>query len=67
MAARSNHHKARLIKDNSHRLPKACSRDTSSATLKGHRKTKIQPNSISFRQNASNNKWVRVSEETIGE
>ena len=65
MAARSNHYKARLIRDNSPRLPKACSHNTSSATLKGHRKTKIQPNSISFHQNASNSKWVRFSEETI--
>jgi len=67
MVAPSNHYEARLSKDNGPRLPKACSRNTLSATLKGHRKTKIKPNSISFRQNASNNKWIRFSEETIGD
>jgi len=65
MAAQSSHHKARLIKDNSPRLPKACSLKASSATLKEHRKTTIQPNS--FRQNASNKKGIRFNEETIGD
>ena len=54
-----------VISDRRPRLPKTRSWNTTSATLRGHRKSRIQPNSIFFRPNALNNKRIRFSEKKI--
>jgi len=43
-----------VINNRRPKLPKTRSRNTSSATLKGYRKSRIQPKSKFFRPNASN-------------
>ena len=55
-----------VISNRRPRRPKARSCNTSSATLKGRRKSRIQPKSIFFYLNASNNKWIHFSEKNLG-
>ena len=56
-----------LISNRRPRLPKTWSCNTSSATLKGHRKSRIQPRiQKGFHLIAFNNKWIHFSEKTFG-
>ena len=52
-----------VISNRNPRLPKTRSCNTSSATLKGHRESRIQPNS---KLNASNNKRIHFGEKNLG-
>ena len=56
-----------VISDRRSRLPKTRSWNTTSATLKGHRNSKIQPNSNFFRSNALDNKRICFSENKNGD
>ena len=55
-----------VISDRRPRLPKMGLWNTSSVTLKGHRKSRIQPNSKIFCPNASNNQQIGLSEKKFG-